>query len=150
MKYLVKKPIPLITGLLNCGDIINSEDPKYKSISFANQDFFEIYYEPIYYIGQEIIYNQHLCKVKEIISNKRYDIMEEGSENHYTITDKSKVTIPKRFWFINSNGIISSDIEERKKINKAGLEFKKLIGNYFPNEDMARKYKENLLKTKNK
>lgn len=138
MKYLVKKPIPLISGLLNKNDIIDGNDPKYKNLSFDNSDFFEVYSDPIYQIDQEVIYNERLCKVKNIISSKRYDIIEEGTGTRYTITDKTKVSIPKRFWFINSNGIVCTDCEERSGIKKEGLNYKKITKNYYLTEDLAK------------
>ena len=64
----------------------------------------------------------------------------KGVDNGICITIKhdTKLRQPTRFWFINSNGKIINDYEERAKVNNSGLAHKKITGNYFKSMDDAR------------
>ena len=152
MKYTVKKNIPLKGGALKKGDTIDDSDSKYWSLDFNDKDFFEIYQDPIYKKGQPLLYkpigDRHfsLFTVTTVFGNKTYEIKNDHHDVH-TITEKTVVKIPTIFWFINSNGIVSSDFEERYGINKDGLDYKKRSGNYFATKEICELYKQTLLKT---
>lgn len=150
MKYTVKKNIPLLSGTLKKGDTIESTDANYQTLNFKDTDFFEIYHPPIYTKGQLLLYkpigDNHfsLFTVSVVSGNKSYEIKNVNNDK-YTINEKTIVKIPTIFWFINSNGIVSSDFDERYGIDKNGLEYKKHTGNYFASKEICEKHKQALL-----
>mgnify|MGYP001228386871 CR=1 FL=1 len=150
MKYLVKKNIPLILGIKK-GDIIDSNDKMYSILDLRDTSFFEAYIETSLVVGDHIICSEFDFQSKdlcEIISENGNNFTVKNLKNgkSFSIKKKSKYKIPTYFWFINSNGELQSDYEERPRINKLGLEFKKKIGNYFSNKEDCQKHKEKLLK----
>lgn len=145
MKYLVKKTIPLIDSPLKSGDIIDTMDHKYALLNFNDSNFFEKYHDPKYIVGQKLIYMRMLCTVKRIITPTTFEILHEGAGKRYTISDKAKTTNVTEFWFINSNGKICPDYEERSGILLTGLRYKKRTGNYFLSKEEAKTHLDKLL-----
>ena len=146
--YCKKKDIPFKPKPLKKGDVIDSSFEQIKYLDLTDKNFFELYKEPIYTIGEELLYTEfsrtEIYIVISAYGDGKYTIRNDKGALVY-ITDKTKnVKKPKRFWFVNSNGIISQDFEERKKIDKAGLEYKKAIGNYFLTQNDASLYKDYL------
>lgn len=149
MKYVVKKSIPLAIPLKK-GDVIDSKDVKYNFLDFKDVNFFERYSEPLYKEGDELLiklssyHREKLFKITKVLYNKQYEVY-DGS-THIVISEKTKVRKPTNFWFINSNGKICPDYEERFGIDKEGLDFKKQTGNYFKTIEEARIYRDSLIK----
>ena len=75
MKYIVKKMIPLATGVLRRGVIIDSSEIKYSFLDFKLIDFFEPYKESVHKLDDEVIYRKYkhqsfeVYKVVEILLN---------------------------------------------------------------------------------
>jgi len=149
IKYIVKKDIPFKPTPLKKGDVIDSSFEFIKYLDLSDNDFFMRYIEPIYTLGEELLYTEfnktEVYNVTSVSGDGKYTIR-NGSGKLVNITDKTKnVKPPKRFWFINSNGIISQDFEERKNINFLGLEYKKITGNYFLTQEDAISHKKYLI-----
>lgn len=154
MKYLVKKEIPLLTGTINVGEIINSDDLMYKTLDFSNTNFFEKLANPIYCVDQPLLYKDCLYFVTKVDRpvgklGYTYTIKSSNNINVTTINDKTKIIIPTIFWFINSNGVICSDYEERKNISLNGIRFKKIAGNYFKTLEDAKNKLNSILAAQN-
>lgn len=146
-RYLVKKTIPL-NPPLKAGDVVDASHPFYKTLDFKDSNFFEIYSEPMYYVGQTLIYNNKLCVVNLVVNSKLYEVKNVNDGYKYRITDKTKTTSPTFFWFLNSDGKLIEDYEERETMNRTGLSFKKRVGNYHLTKEDAEKYRDYLLKNK--
>lgn len=145
MRYIVKKQIPIAGGLKK-GYVIDSSHAIYSNLDFSDKEFFEPYPEQLYEINQEVVYDGIRYKVINIINNGINYVIRNDNGIQTTINNKTKILIPTNFWFINSNGQIQSDYEERKGINKDGLKFKKLTGNYFVTFELAQYFRDKLLK----
>lgn len=147
--YIVKKTIPLSPFPLKKGDKIDKTHPLFSMLDVSDSNYFDLYIEPKYQIGQELLYSKDkfvvLLYIVSKINNGSYVLSRQGSSD-VTITDKTpNVRIPTRFWFVNSNGKVCTDYDERKGIDKEGLIFKKKSGNYFDNIDDARKHRDFLI-----
>lgn len=145
-KYVVMKDIPLIPNPLKKGDVITPALGGYEHLNVKDEKFFKPYQEPLYKMDEQLIIKNGstIYKVTQVFNTGRYTIS-DGLCN-FTITDKtSNVRKVKSFWFINSNGIISPDCEERKGMNKEGLAYKKATGNYFSTKEEAILAKKQLL-----
>lgn len=147
MKYKLVKNIPFnVDGKeLMVGDIIDASDKKYEAFNFLNKNLFEPFYESKYEYGQKLIYDDKFYLVIGCDAAKQIYTIQCNNTIPIKITDKTKVTIPTPFWFVDSNGRIQQDYLERPKLDKDGLKFKKDIGNFFlTNEDVSR-YRRELL-----
>lgn len=145
-KYVVMKDIPLVPRPLKRGDVITPALGGYEHLNLKDEKFFKKFQEPLYKKDDQLIIRNGstIYKVLEVSNTGRYTISDGFCS--MTITDKtSGVRRVKSFWFINSNGIISPDCEERKGINKEGLEYKKATGNYFNSKEEAVLAKQQLL-----
>lgn len=154
MKYLVKKEIPLTMGILKVGDVIDGNDIKYNMLDFSNTNFFQKLGSPKYCEGQPLLYKDCLYFVTKIHPSVTklghiYTIKSSNNINITTIDDKTKIIIPTIFWFINSNGVICSDYEERKNISLNGIRFKKIAGNYFKALEDAKNKLNSILAAQN-
>jgi hypothetical protein len=152
IRYVLKKDIPFRINKLKKGDIIDQNYSQIGLLDLSDTNYFEVYFEPIYQVGEQLLYKKNrytgfeLYDVITGFNGKQYRIKNVKTGQIEEITDKT-VGVKKltKFWFINSNGQICSDYEERRDINKEGLEYKKKIGNYFSSLEIAREYKNALL-----
>lgn len=132
MKYLVVKSLPIIG--FEKGKVVDSE--LVTGVDFSNTEYFEPYVESKFKVDELVVYHGILCKVIKFLPGKsksfnNYDLKDVNSGMRYQSAPECNLSTPTLFWFINSDGVICRDFEERGRINKAGLAWKKKIGNYF-------------------
>jgi hypothetical protein len=151
-KYLVKKEIPLKTPLKK-GDVFDNTHPFFKLLDVNDSNFFEVYYEPIYKINEKLLFrgkrdvSPQLYYIYSIVNPKSYTIKHVSDGRVETITDKTlNVKKPTFFWFVNSDGKLCEDYEERPSLSLVGLNFKRRIGNYHLKKVDAERYRDDLLK----
>ena len=151
-RFLVKKNLPFKENPLIKGDVIDSNNPCLKFIDVENAEYFERIAVGKFNKGDEILYKTNnydkfeFYVIVQDFMNSQYRIQNVKTHLFSTITDKTKfVVIPTKFWFVNSNGSICTDFEERDGINVQGLRFKKQIGNYFLTKEEADKNKMKLI-----
>jgi len=148
-RYLVKKNLPLKENPLIKGDIVDSNNPCFTIIDIENTEYFDLVVEGRFDKDDEILYKVNKYDKLEFyiviqnFHNGQYRIQNVKSKAFMTITDRSKYAeFPTKFWFINSNGAICTDFEERDNISIQGLKFKKQTGNYFLTNEEAKLRRE--------
>jgi len=143
-RYLVKKNLPFKENPLIKGDVIDSNNPCFNIIDIYDSEYFMLIVDGRLNTDDEILYKVNKYDkfefyiVVQDYYNGQYKIQNVKNKTFLTITDRSKfIELPTKFWFINSNGAICEDYEERDGINKQGLKFKKSTGNYFSDKKIA-------------
>ena len=147
--YLVISPLPF--KIFKVGQTVEATEELSKFIDFSDTKFFRKSTKPLYSKGQKIYVAKH---------SHMYYILEEPSLNatgewvyrygeslrisrfsQSCIIKEKDIKLPGQFWFINSNGVVCEDFENRPKIDKEGLEWKKLSGNFFLSKEDAQNHK---------
>lgn len=147
--YLVISPLPF--KIFKVGQTIEATDELVKFIDFSDTKFFRKSTKALYNKGQKVYVTK---------SSQLHYIINEPSLNakgewFYTVSESPTVTrystqkqvaekdikLPGVFWFINSNGLVCEDFENRPKIDKEGLEWKKISGNFFVTKEAAHAHK---------
>jgi len=133
-------PIPFIG--FKVGEIIEIEPGLSRIINFFDPKFFKPYFDPIYKVGEAVIYKgsvRYVKSRKESVSGFIYVLNDIPKlTSRFSETAKETELKPaKMFWFINSNGIVTPDYENRKGINHDGLKWKKQTGNYYKTKEEA-------------
>jgi len=150
MKYVAKQSIPLKNKTFKKGDIIESESTEGKYLDLTNINFFSEWKEPKYKVNDEVIILGEIYRIIEVSVDGNY-MYKTTNGKIVSFNDNTKnIKTPTKFFFINSNGTIVPDYEERKSLKKDGLDYKKKTGNYFHTKKEAQIWKDNLLNSINK
>ena len=147
--YLVISPLPF--KIFKVGQTVEATEELSKFIDFSDTKFFRKSTKPLYSKGQKI-YVAKRSQIHYILEEPSltakgewlYRIDESPKVSRfsqgYTVNEKD-IKLPGQFWFINSNGVVCEEFENRPKIDKEGLEWKKLSGNFFTSKEDAQNHK---------
>jgi len=153
MKYIAKKSIPLFKTPIKNGDIVDSDNQEYSSINFLDTSFFQLFKETPYNKNDKVLVKSgvlhkkvELCIVVKVDQLKGlYEVRTINNNVINVVKERDIIGVPTYFYFINSNGRICNEYEERSGIDKDGLLFKKKSGNYFLDIDSARSHRALIL-----
>lgn len=157
--YIVIAPLPIKS--VKVGSIIEVTTENLNIINFSDTKFFKKYIKPLYDKGQKVyisknkqvhyILNEPTLNAKGewvyTVSESPYPNNVRFSSSKYEVTEKN-IKPSCSFWFINSNGIICEDFENRPGLNKEGLHWKKSSGNFFPTKAAAQAHKDSFYTVK--
>lgn len=144
MKYTIKKAIP-VNGLNRVNEIVESSD--FPTVNFQNTEYFEPYTQSKYNVCEFVVYLGTLYEVKNVNSGI-YQIKDANGCQVLNRIKEVNLQKPNFYWFINSDGVICRDFEQRRAINKTGLNWKKTAGNYFTSLTEATAAKESIIAKK--
>lgn len=145
MKYVVLETIP-VKGCIK-GAVVESTD--YKGVDFSDTKFFELQSFGKYPDRTQVVYNGLLCEVlgskQNALKTRVYKLQNVFQSGRFDNVAEASLTAPTFFHFINSDGQVCRDFEERLTLKKASLEWRKASGNYFETSADANEMKKAIL-----
>ena len=153
MKYLIIKSLPF-AGFEEGAVIDATGGWLYLNVDFTNTEYFKPVIESNYIVGQELVLStckgSFLVKVESITNGDEavnhlipyYSVKQVNGINRLNPVREERLSLPKWFWFINSDGEVCCDYEQRKGISQKGLAWKQMVDNYYTSEENAKSAKE--------
>jgi hypothetical protein len=97
--------------------------------------------------GEYVVKSGQLGIVKSAVlrgGGYRYTVRFENGKQFTDMTE-SELKTATIYYFINSEGVVCRDFEERSNLTRQALEWRRITGNYFASSDIANECKQSIL-----